>query len=171
MSSLTMQKPLNSKMVISKSGIEHISKDEGFSAIPYNDIAGNCTVGVGILLSYSPCTEQQMKTKYDLAKLNATFHDRLEEAQKYVRFYIREAQLSQEQFDALTSFVFNVGVGNAKDVLAFANKGDYQKVENEMNRFVCITEKGKDGKPSRKKLSNGLANRRKREIVPFQIQP
>lgn len=64
-----------------------------------------------------------------------------------------------------------MGVGNAKDVLAFANKGDYQKVENEMNRFVCITEKGKDEKPSRKKLSNGLANRRKREIVPFQIQP
>ncbi len=106
-----------------------------------------------------------------LAKLNATFHDRLEEAQKYVRFYVREAQLTQDQFDALTSFVFNVSVGNAKDVLAFANKGDYQKVEIEMNRFVYITEKGKDGKPSRKKLSNGLANRRKREIVPFQIQP
>ncbi len=34
MSSLAMQKPLNSKMVISKSGIERISKDEGFSAIP-----------------------------------------------------------------------------------------------------------------------------------------
>ena len=148
MSNLAAKKPLNSKMVISKSGIEHISKDEGFSAIPYNDIAGNCTVGVGILLSYSPCTEKQMKTKYDLAKLNATFHDRLEEAQKYVRFYVREAQLSQDQFDALTSFVFNVGVGNAKDVLAFANKGDYQKVEIEMNRFVYITEKGKDGKPT-----------------------
>ena len=103
--------------------------------------------------------------------MNATFHDRLEEAQKYVRFYVREAQLSQDQFDALTSFVFNVGVGNAKDVLAFANKGDYQKVEIEMNRFVYITEKGKDGKPSRKKFSNGLANRRKRETVPFQIQP
>lgn len=107
MSNLAVQKPLNSKMAISKSGIEHISKDEGFSAIPYNDIAGNCTVGVG----------------------------------------------------------------NAKDVLAFANKGDYQKVEIEMNRFVYITEKGKDGKPSRKKFSNGLANRRKRETVPFQIQP
>lgn len=171
MSNVALQKPLNSTMIISKSGIEHISKDEGFSAIPYNDIAGNCTVGVGILLSYSPCTEQQMKTKYDLAKLNATFHDRLEEAQKYVRFYVRGSQLSQAQFDALTSFVFNVGVGNAKDVLAFANKGEYQKVENEMNRFVYITEKGKDGKPSKKKFSNGLANRRKREVVPFQIKP
>ncbi|MDZ4056137.1 MAG: hypothetical protein V7542_12055 [Limnobacter sp.] len=40
MSNLAVQKPLNSKMAISKSGIEHISKDEGFSAIPYNDIAG-----------------------------------------------------------------------------------------------------------------------------------
>ncbi|MBU0785141.1 MAG: hypothetical protein KJ798_14160 [Gammaproteobacteria bacterium] len=56
-------------------------------------------------------------------------------------------------------------------MLAFANKGEYQKVENEMNRFVYITEKGKDGKPSKKKFSNGLANRRKREVVPFQIKP
>ncbi|MBU1528315.1 MAG: hypothetical protein KKB60_03935 [Gammaproteobacteria bacterium] len=63
------------------------------------------------------------------------------------------------------------GARNAKDVLAFANKGEYQKVENEMNRFVYITEKGKDGKPSKKKFSNGLANRRKREVVPFQIKP
>ncbi len=171
MSNLALKKPLNSQMVISKSGIERISKDEGFSAIPYNDIAGNCTVGVGILLSYKPCTEQQMKTKYDLGKLNATFHDRLEEAQKYVRFYVREVQLNQEQFDALTSFVFNVGVGNAKDVLAFANKGEFQRVENEMSRFVYITEKSKNGKPSLKKFSNGLANRRKREIVPFQVKP
>ncbi|MBU1267930.1 MAG: hypothetical protein KKG07_09585 [Gammaproteobacteria bacterium] len=63
------------------------------------------------------------------------------------------------------------GARNAKDVLVFANKGKYQKVENEMNRFVYITEKGKDGKPSKKKFSNGLANRRKREVVPFQIKP
>ena len=115
-------------MVLSKAGIDHISKDEGFSAVPYNDIAGNCTVGIGILLSYNPCTEKQMKTKYDLASLNATFHNRLEEAQKYVRFYVRESQLTQDQFDALTSFVFNVGVGNARTVLSFANKGDFQNV-------------------------------------------
>lgn len=38
MSNVALQKPLNSTMVISKSGIEHISKDEGFSAILYNDI-------------------------------------------------------------------------------------------------------------------------------------
>jgi GH24 family phage-related lysozyme (muramidase) len=38
MSNVALQKPLNSAMVISKSGIEHISKDEGFSATPYNDM-------------------------------------------------------------------------------------------------------------------------------------
>lgn len=171
MSNTALQKPLNSNMAISKTGIDHISKDEGFSALPYNDIAGNCTVGIGILLSYSPCTEQQMKTKYNLANLNATFHDRLEEAQKYVRFYVRESSLSQNQFDSLTSFVFNVGVGNAKGVLAFANKGEFNNVEKEMGKFVYITEKGKDGKPSKKKFSNGLANRRKREVLPFKEQP
>lgn len=171
MSNVATQKPLNLNMVISKTGIDHISRDEGFSAVPYNDVAGNCTVGVGILLSYSPCTEQQMKAKYDLASLNSTFHDRLEEAQKYVRFYVRESQLNQDQFDSLTSFVFNVGVGNAKGVLAFANKGEIKKVEEEMNKFVYITVKGKDGKPSKKQRSNGLANRRKREVVPFQVQP
>ncbi|MCZ8016342.1 GH24 family phage-related lysozyme (muramidase) [Limnobacter thiooxidans] len=171
MSNVAIQKPINATMTISKAGIDHISKDEGFSAMPYDDIAGNCTVGIGILLSYSPCTEKQKKTRYDLAKLNATFHDRLEEAQKYVRFYVRETELGQAQFDSLTSFVFNTGVGNARGVLALANKGEHKLVAEEMNRFVYITQKSKDGKPSKKQYSNGLANRRKREIVPFQAQP
>lgn len=79
--------------------------------------------------------------------------------------------MSQAQFDSLTSFVFNTGVGNARGVLALANKGEHSLVAEEMNRFVYITQKSKDGKPSKKLYSNGLANRRKREIVPFQARP
>lgn len=78
--------------------------------------------------------------------------------------------LNQSQFDALVSFVFNVGPGRKgtirqKEVPGFItstllkklNKGDYASVPNEMTRW----------NKSKGKVITGLSNRRAREAALF----
>ena len=46
--------------------------------------------------------------------------------------------LEQDQFDALTSFVFNVGSGAFRDstLLRLLNEGKYDEVPEQLNRWV-----------------------------------
>jgi GH24 family phage-related lysozyme (muramidase) len=155
-------------MSISDDGKAAISKDEGFSAYPYNDQAKHCTVGTGILLSLAPCTPEQKVTKHDVDKLSQTFHARLQEAERHVRRHVMETSLTQAQYDSLTSFVFNVGVGNAQETLSLANSGKQKEVADEMAKFINVKVKNKKGKIHLQK-SNGLITRRKRETAPFAV--
>lgn len=166
MSKKINQPSKNAALVTSEDGKAAISKDEGFSAYPYDDQAKHCTVGTGILISQAPCTPKQKATKYDVDALSATFHARLHEAERYVRHYVKESTLSQAQFDSLTSFVFNVGVGNAREALALANSGESQKVAEEMAKYINVKVMDKKGKTHLQR-SNGLVNRRDREKSAF----
>jgi lysozyme len=60
--------------------------------------------------------------------------------------------LSQQQFDALVSFVFNVGEGNFKSstLLKELNQGHYDKVPQELNRWVKAEGKTLPGLVSRR---------------------
>jgi len=169
MSEKLKKKSINASMSISTEGNAAIAKDEGFSAYPYDDQAKHCTVGTGILLSKAPCTAEQKATKYDVNQLNSTYHARLNEAEGYVRHYVRETKLTQAQYDTLTSYVFNVGVGNAQQALSLANSGKHKDVANEMGQYINVTVKDKNGKKHMQK-SNGLINRRERETQPFQTK-
>ena len=166
MSEILKNKSLNESMTISEKGKIAIAADEGFSAYPYNDQAKHCTVGTGILLSLKPCTSKQLKTRYDISGLNKTFNARLYEAERYVRNHVREAKLTQDQYDCLVSFVFNVGVGHAQDALTFANSGLHEEIGKEMSSFINVRVKDKKGKVHLQR-SNGLVKRRERESVPF----
>lgn len=156
-------------MMLSDAGKAAIAKDEGFSAYPYDDQAKHCTVGTGILISMAPCTPKQKTMKYDPNKLSTSFNARILEAQRYVRHDVAKTALTQSQFDALTSFVFNVGVGNAKQVLSYADAGQFDNVANEMARFVNVKVKDSKGKIHLQK-SNGLITRRTRETAAFKEQ-
>lgn len=156
---------VNQKMMLSDAGKASIAKDEGFSAYPYDDQAKHCTVGTGILISMAPCTPEQKTMKYDPNKLSSSFNARILEAQHYVRHDVTKTVLTQSQFDALTSFVFNVGVGNAKQVLSY----QFDNVANEMARFVNVKVKDSKGKIHLQK-SNGLITRRTRETAAFKEQ-
>lgn len=159
----------NKELNLSEAGAAFIAKEEGFSYYPYDDIAGHCTVGNGVLLHYGPCTPEQKSTKYDTKNLSAMLNTRLNEAQRYVRLFVTDTALSQHQFDALTSFVFNVGVGNAKPVLKLANDGDFLEAGKKMSQYIWVTQKKSDGSKVKVK-ANGLVNRRAFEVIPFQIQ-
>ena len=65
--------------------------------------------------------------------------------------------LTQNQFDALTSFAFNVGITNfwESTLLRLLNKGEYEKVPDQLKRW------NKAGG----KVVAGLINRRDKEIA------
>lgn len=93
-------------MLISSDGLALIKLFEGFRPMPYLDVAGLPTVGVGHLIRQGEdftqgITEAQAE---DLLRKDVETSERA-----VVRLTPR--QLDQSQFDALVSFTFNLGVG------------------------------------------------------------
>ncbi len=138
-------------MNISSVGLTLIAKWEGFVPVPANDPAGNCTVGYGDMLHLGPCTPEELarppitpEQGYAALLLKAQpYADAVNAAVK--------VPLNQNQFDALTSFCYNVGPYGSyfKLVIAAVNTGG--NVRAAMSQ--CI--KGSDGK-----IYQGLVNRR-----------
>lgn len=71
--------------------------------------------------------------------------------------------LTQNQFDALCSFVYNVGEGTflRSTLLKYLNQGRYDVVPEQLKRFVNVTKGGK------KVRSEGLVKRREKEAELF----
>lgn len=99
---------------LSKRGAEFIARFEGFVATPYNDAANNATIGYGHLLHYGPVTwvdRNQWGFKISEARALTLLQQDAQIAADAVRELVRPRIISQPRFDALVSFVFNVGVG------------------------------------------------------------
>lgn len=82
----------------------------------------------------------------------------VQEAERAVNAYV-DVDINQNQFDALVSFVYNLGAGNFKlsTLLRKLNEGDYLGAANEFERW------NKAGG----KVLNGLVRRRKAESNLF----
>ena len=98
---------------VSQQGLEAIGRHEAFRGNMYNDIANHATIGYGHLVHHGPIngTEPQefingisQERGLELLEQDAQF------AVNAVRRYI-DVPLTQGQFDALTSFTFNLGPG------------------------------------------------------------
>lgn len=97
-------------MIVSERGLALIAEFEGFSPIPYSDPAGHCTVGFGELLHLGPCTPTDM-ARPPITQAQGYAHLR-EKVKGYADAVERSTRpLSQNEFDALTSFCYNVGQG------------------------------------------------------------
>src|SRR5580765_8560569 len=110
-------------MHISNEGLDFIASEEGFRANVYNDFAGLPTIGYGHALkpgeSFGTLSEADAKT---LLRIDVAV------AEAHVNRLVRVA-LTQDQFDALCSFVFNLG-GAAlagSTLLRLLNQGEYER--------------------------------------------
>jgi lysozyme len=148
---------------INTAGINLITKWEGFVAKPKPDPIGLPTVGYGHLCQKKNCAE--VKYKFPLTKATAKqlLNDDIPKYTKCLADYLNnKPKLNSNQWAALTSWVFNIGCGNAKTstLIRRLNKG-------ESPNLVAGQELPK-WKYAGGKVLQGLVNRRKDEIALFK---
>ncbi|CAK0768518.1 lysozyme [Gammaproteobacteria bacterium] len=148
----------NLKLRTSQAGIELIKRFEGLRLRVYRDAAGLLTVGYGHLLKPGEKFAAGITEKQAELILVADLVSSEEAVRKWV-----DVALTQGQFDALVSFVFNVGVGSFRGstLLRKLNAGDVAEAAGEFGRW------NKAGG----KVVEGLVRRRVVEREVFEGAP
>lgn len=126
---------------LSPQGVDLIKGFEGFRARLYNDPVGHCTVGYGTLVHKGNCNSGASEQPY----LNGITQERATELlgqsavgfQKTVNAQVT-VPLNQNQFDALVSFVYNVGPDNFQKstLLKLLNQSRYDAVPTELRKWT-----------------------------------
>lgn len=113
-------------------GIKLLKSFEGWRSKAYRDSVGVWTIGYGHTSMAGPpkVTSSMTITK---AQGEAILKKDLKKYEKAVNDYVR-VQLTQEQFDALVSFCYNVGPGNFKksSVLRYVNARRFDDVPSRL---------------------------------------
>ena len=140
-------------MKTSNEGISLIQKFEGCELEAYQCSAGVWTIGYG---HTKDVVEGMTITKEQAEQMLV---DELHEYENYINEYVTVA-LSQNQFDALVSWVYNLGPANLKasTMLKVLNSGKYEDVPAQMKRW------NKAGG----KVLEGLIRRREAEACLFK---
>lgn len=153
-------------MRISDSGLRLIAGFEGFVGRLYNDPAGHCTIGYGHLLHLGACgngCDEELPYANGITEAEGLVLLRVD-ARRFVSCvsHLVTVPLTQNQFDALVSFAFNVGCGGfgSSTLLGMLNEGNYGAVCARLRRWVY-------GYGSREVLP-GLVRRREAECELFE---
>lgn len=104
---------MNEDMVISKAGLDLIKKHEGFRNHPYLCPAGVPTIGYGTTF-YPDGTKVTMDDP-PVTQLKATEYllEVVEQFEQGVKSVVT-SDITQNQFDALVSFAYNLGMANLR---------------------------------------------------------
>ena len=115
---------------ISPDGLHFIEQSEGCKLTAYQDSVGVWTIGYGHTKGVHAgmvCTQAEADQwlQDDLQAVYAALHD------------LVEVPLSQGQFDALCSFVFNLGAGSLRNstMLNLLNQGKYGAAQQQFARW------------------------------------
>ncbi|MYN18863.1 glycoside hydrolase family protein [Rugamonas sp. FT107W] len=161
----------NSKLRLSAAAKARIRRYENPRYSYYDDGGkpgrGNCTWGVGTLAHKGPCSVAELKTKVDTTQVEAVFASRIADAERAVRREVTSRALSQNQFDALVSFVYNVGATGAGNVLSLVDDGDFKGAAEAISRTIYMTVRTRRG--AKKVIAHGLIPRRAEESAPFRV--
>ena len=143
-------------MKMSETGLNLLKQWEGCRLEKYKDAGGKWTIGVGHLLT----ARELMGGKYDDGITEAEALELLAAdvgpAETAVNRLVK-MPMTQCEFDALCSFVLNVGAGafQKSTLLKKLNRWDYVSVPDELRKWVRANGK----------RCQGLANRREKEIL------
>ena len=142
-------------MSISPAGIAMIQAHEGLRLTAYRDAGGVWTIGYGstggVRRGMTITRDQAVLRLYqDLDEAEATINSRV------------TVPLTQPQFDALTSLVFNIGGGafRKSTLLQKLNTGDYAGAAAEFNRWVKAKGRVLGGLVTRRAAERHLFERR-----------
>ena len=151
-------------MQVGQSGKKLFQEWEGLELNEYLDSGGAPTIGVGHLMTRS----ERMSGKIIINGKSVVYRkgltvqqcwdlldQDLDSAEASVNSMVK-VPLNQNQFDALVSFVFNVGNNAFRDstLLKMLNAGHFDQVPTQLRRW--IRDNGK--------IVKGLINRREKEI-------
>jgi lysozyme len=134
-------------------GLNLIKKYEGLYLKKYICPAGKPTIGYGhVILPSENYSEITIKQAEELLKKDIAWAGKVINTVVYV-------PLTQNQFDALVSFVFNCGSGNfiRSTCLKLLNQKNYEKAAEELKKFIHVGTK----------VLKGLVNRREEETKLF----
>jgi lysozyme len=150
-----MIKP-NSTLVIGKQGLDLIKKYEGLKLTAYKCPAGILTIGYGHTKTVKPGMTINKEMAEVLLRMDVL------DAENAVRELV-EVKLTQNQFDALVSFVFNVGRRNLErsTLLKRLNENKILEAGEEFMKWT------KARQPGGLKELPGLVKRRAEEKVLF----
>lgn len=143
-------------MKISKKGLDLIKQFEGFRSKPYLDVGGVPTIGYGTT-HYVNGRKVTMED-HDISEEVAEELLRTEVNAHYapaVDTYL-QVPVSQDQFDALVSFTYNIGVQGLKGstlLKKINSKASDDEIADEFMKWIYV-----DHKPN-----TGLMNRRTKE--------
>ncbi|MBF7982191.1 MULTISPECIES: lysozyme [Rahnella] len=139
-------------------GVALIKTFEGLRLEKYQDVVGKWTIGYGHLI----LPDESFSAAIPEAQADALLRQDLGISEKAVNQYVI-VPLTQNQFDALVSFTFNLGIGNLKSstLLRVLNARQYQDAANEFLRW---------DKAGGKQVA-GLIRRRTAERALFISQP
>lgn len=118
-------------MLLSETGINLIKDFEGFHPEAYQCPAGIWTIGYGHTAGVHP------GNVVSVAQAEILLRQDISESEYAIRRFV-SVLLHQHQFDALVSFVFNIGSGNfsASTLLKKLNAGNYIGAANEFLRWI-----------------------------------
>jgi len=123
-------------MKTSKSGLADLQQREGTRLVAYKDTKGIWTIGVG---HTGPEVKQGLV--WSVEQVMSALEKDVETAENCINSLVK-VRLTQNQFDALVSFVFNVGVNAfAKStMLKVLNLGNYDEAARQFDRWVIPPE-------------------------------
>ena len=139
-------------MKISSDGINFIKQFEGFSATPYKDVGGLLTIGFGHLI-------KQGEVFGALSSVEATaLLQRDVEAFEFAVNKMIVVTITQNQFDALVSFAYNLGAHSllSSTLLRKLNLGDFPDAANEFLKWNHVNGQVVDGLTRRRQAEQKL---------------